>query len=72
MIIPVLLAVIIAAYTIFDNGKNDLLVFDICTDKFKLLLLLMIPVIIVEHIKNKKTVMDTYAIKKLLDIIENM
>ena len=72
VIIPVLLAVIIAAYTIFDNGKNDLLVFDICTDKFKLLLLLMIPVIIVEHIKNKKTVMDTYAIKKLLDIIENM
>lgn len=32
----------------------------------------MIPVIIVEHIKNKKTVMDAYAIKKLLEIIENI
>ena len=72
IIIPVFLAVIIAIYTIFNNEQNSGLVFNVSMDIFILVLILMIPIIIIEHLKNKKTVKNTYAIKKLLEIIENL
>ena len=47
VIIPVFLAVIIAIYTIFNNGNNTALVFRVSMDIFILVLILMIPVIII-------------------------
>lgn len=66
------LAVIIAIYTIFNNEQNSGLVFNVSMDIFILVLILMIPIIIIENLKNMKTVKNTYVIKKLLEIIENL
>lgn len=72
IIIPVFLAVIIAIYTIFNNEQNSGLVFNVSMDIFILVLILMIPIIIIENLKTMKTVKNTYVIKKLLEIIENL
>ena len=66
------LAVIIAIYTIFNNEQNSGLVFNVSMDIFIMVLILMIPIIIIENLKNMKTVKNTYVIKKLLEIIENL
>ncbi len=72
ILLSVFLGIIKVIYNIYNDGKHFLLLFNISMDIFILVLILMIPVIIVEHNKNKKTVMNTYAIKKLLELTEDM
>lgn len=72
VIISVFLAFVVATYTIFNTGNNSTLVFDVSSNIFWVVLVLIALIIIKEHNQNKKTVMNTYAIKKLLEITEDM
>lgn len=71
VLLPVFLGVIIAIYTIFNNEQNYSLVFNISMDIFILVLILIMLAVIMEHFKNKKTKTKTFAVEKILEIIED-